>query len=123
MGKVGVMNRAACALVVLLIAGDATAADCAALLQKYTMMTKRVAMEGADGVGDNSAPRETMRQLKIVNLNLMRQMNLDMMIAGKCPLPTNPVGDGEYLVNALECSTKITQGDHKAKECVMENWK
>lgn len=111
-----------CAAAITLCAGEGFAADCKALLDQYIVQTKRLASEKADGVGDNSAPRETMRQLKILNLNMMRQMNLDMMIAGKCLLPDKPASDFNYSINALQCATKIVQGNYNAPECDYSAW-
>jgi len=79
-----------------------------------------------DGVTDNSAARETNRQLqKVVVTNLM-QMHLTLMAANKCPLPKTTFSDGAYYLDALNCSTALLKAKQSDKdmppECDRRKW-
>ena len=75
-----------------------------------------------DGAFDNSAVRETNRQLqKVVTTNLI-QANLTLMQANKCVLPKLPINDYAYRSAALKCATSTKPKDEVAPECVRPNW-
>jgi hypothetical protein len=75
----------------------------------------------AEGVGDDSAPRETYRQIKSSNSLAQANMAVELMEAHHCALPDHVASVKRYFSPALTCSTdrlKTEQPD----SCKMESW-
>jgi hypothetical protein len=93
---------------------------------------KELAYISVDGVGDNSAPRETVRAVNS-SVEMSRiQANITLMAAQQCPLPNQPVDINAYGLAALDCkiaNTKIALAMTKgatfslAPECERAAWK
>lgn len=97
-------------------AADSKSSTCEALSAAFEAGLKDLAVIRADAGLDNSAPRETNRQLrKVFTADVMR-MNLDLLQAGKCPLPKEPVSDYAYYLDALKCSTAMLRSQPGDKE-------
>jgi hypothetical protein len=84
---------------------------------------KLIASERAEGISDNSAPRETMRVIKINNYLQVINMNLMLMKEAKCSLRKKPITMGEYMKEALECQLAQMKGEKDSPACKMESWK
>jgi hypothetical protein len=84
---------------------------------------KFIALEKAEGIGDNSAPRETNRQLKIANELAVIQANLALLIASKCPPPARSLNTSAYFLPAMKCSTARMKGEQKPAACELKDWK
>jgi hypothetical protein len=88
---------------------------------------KELSFIRVDGAADNSAARESNRQLqKVVATNLM-QMNLSLMQANRCNLPRVPFSDSSYYLSALSCSTallksQLNQVSDSPAECDRSKW-
>jgi hypothetical protein len=122
---------------VLLVAvcGFAQAADtkpqrpqttCDKLAAAFESGVKELSFIRSEGVPDNSAARETNRQLeKVVTTNIM-QMHLTLMQANKCTLPTANISDVDYYIDALSCTTAMLKAPPGEKEmppeCDRSKW-
>jgi hypothetical protein len=87
---------------------------------------KELSQIRVDGLTDDSAPRETNRQLeKVITTNLM-QMHLTLMQANKCTLPKTTFYDTAYYTDALSCATARLKARADDKEtppdCVRSKW-
>jgi hypothetical protein len=82
-----------------------------------------LAAELADGFGDNSAPRETNRQLRYANSWASVQTHLGLMAANKCPLFSRPITATTYLTAALECATARLKAEKDSPKCRRNLWK
>ena len=51
---------------------------CTALTRAYESASKLASLSWAEGIGDNSAPRQTMKNIEINNYLLVKQMNLTL---------------------------------------------
>jgi hypothetical protein len=94
---------------------------CAKLASDYDQVEKSLAMTEAEGIGDNSAPRETSRQVEQSNFLARASMALTLMQAHHCTLPDHAPSVIRYLSSALTCTTdrlKTSQPD----SCKMEDW-
>jgi hypothetical protein len=76
------------------------------------------------GVGDNSAPRDAVRQAKMANAWSTITVNLTLMSAAGCGLPTAPIDETTYTTNALECLTAELKTDKDAEKnaCDRSAW-
>ena len=96
---------------------------CSQLMEAYDQSAKSASLSWAQGVGDNSAPRATLRELEISNQLIARQINLTLMIQYKCPLPRTPASSNEYISNAVSCSTALLMNKKSPPECDLKKWK
>ncbi len=112
------------------ISTSASSPTCAQLGQRFVSSNKTQAALFAEGFGDNSAARETNRQLKIQNERLSQQMTLQVMIAKSCSIPTEESSELLYMIPALGCATKrLTQSSGvtigtppEPEECDRSKW-
>jgi hypothetical protein len=105
-----------------------SAGSCEALAGAIEGGLKALSFISANGMGDNSAARESNRQLeKVVETNLM-QMNLGLLQANRCPAPKGPLVDNVYYLDALKCSNALMRGRNEndknnPPECDRSKWK
>jgi hypothetical protein len=95
---------------------------CTALAANYDQVDKAMASRFAEGVGDNSAPRATLREMEDSNGLAQAQIILSLMQANHCALPDHAPSIGRYLSAALACSTARLKGGADPAECKMETW-
>lgn len=74
-------------------------------------------------IGDNSAPRATMRAVQDQNALLKAQIALQLMRDNKCVLPKRAPSGLTYSLDALKCQTEKLKGNYKAPECDSSKWK
>ena len=82
---------------------------------------KRIAMTDAEGIGDNSAPRATMRQQQITGYKTDIQTTLNLMAAQKCKLPKATPNAAKYYSSAMSCQLKNMSAKNQDERCDM--WK
>ncbi|MBL8518213.1 MAG: hypothetical protein JNM76_14725 [Betaproteobacteria bacterium] len=108
------------------IAQTGTKAQCDRLAKSADLQERYIAMEHVSGMGDDSAPRETNRRLRIQNALTAQQSNLFMMAQLKCPMPdlvsssTGP--DSKYYGEAVLCGIERQRGNASAEACKIQNW-
>jgi len=98
------------------------AGKCAALAADYEQIEKAMASRWTDSLGDNSAPRATLREMEDANGLAQAQIILTLMQANRCPLPDHAPSLKRYVTAALACSTARLKGSSEAPECKMETW-
>jgi hypothetical protein len=75
----------------------------------------------AQDIGDDSAPRATMRAARITAEMAAIQANITLMIANHCPLPDLPMSSSVYEGAAIECVLARDTETVKAK-CDRATW-
>lgn len=83
----------------------APAGACAKLMSVYDGASKDLAANNAASIGDNSAPRATLRAVEDANTLTEARIALDLMRDNRCPLPKTTPSYIWYLSAALTCST------------------
>jgi hypothetical protein len=78
---------------------------CAVLLGRYNDENKQLSEIWAEGLFDDSAPRESNRGLQALNSRMIQQMAVQMMISKQCTLPIEASGYIYYSLAAMECRT------------------
>lgn len=70
-----------------------------------------------------SAPQATQLAAELQNDIAFLKINLDLMAANKCPMPTRPVSDIMYAVSASECALAQMKSDpDKDAKCDRSKW-
>lgn len=70
-----------------------------------------------------SAPQATQLATEMANTLAMMKMNLDLMSAHRCPMPTEPISTTTYMAAALQCSTAtIRKEEDKDVKCDRATW-
>jgi hypothetical protein len=97
---------------------------CAKLGADYENASKELAMTYAEGVGDNSAPRATMREARNGNVLEKARLTVELMRGNSCRIPTEPPSLARYLSPALACQTALlgAQGGNLPPACDMSTW-
>jgi hypothetical protein len=76
---------------------------CAALHLDYEETSKRMAMNHASGIGDNSAIRATKREAENTNILAEARLTLDLLKGNGCSLPKSAPSGARYYGSALRC--------------------
>ncbi|MGN6692255.1 MAG: hypothetical protein ACTHJU_15060, partial [Sphingopyxis sp.] len=87
------------------IVAPAAGGTCAALMKTYNGASMTLADNLASSLGDNSAPRATLRQMEDANAISIAKIALDLMRDNRCPMPKSPPNAAPYLTQALLCKT------------------
>ena len=97
---------------------------CDALAADWRRFEMNMADRFADRIGDNSAPRATMRAIEEGNDLLKANMTLQFMRDNKCSLPKAAPSGSSYIGAALECSTQRIKAGFEASKAVCDraNW-
>lgn len=92
-----------------------------AALDDYLKLTAKTYVEG---IGDNSAPRETTRLLQVNNYLQLANMNLTLLNQNKCAVRSTPISHFKYLSEAMACNlAMLERSDEKDLACDMSRWK
>ena len=97
-------------------------AACADLSKAVEFQLKKAASSSAEGITDNSAPRATLRELRISNSLALVGMNLTLMAQNKCPPRQKPVNPMIYFGEALDCEIATQKGEKDSPRCKMDTW-
>lgn len=96
---------------------------CAALQADWRSVEITLAQDEAEGIGDNSAPRATLRAMEDNNALIRAQMTLELMRAGGCALPARAPQIGTFLLDALDCQTEMLRGGRAGQgACETASW-
>lgn len=76
---------------------------CVTLANDYRRHEMNLADIDAEGVGDNSAPRATLREMRTANELTLANMTLQLMQAHRCALPDREPSGAAYSLAALQC--------------------
>ena len=83
---------------------------------------KTIAYENTSGMGDNSAPRETNRQLRIVaasNVIYTQQLHMQSL---QCPSIQWSISYLPFTSFALTCSLAIARNEDYKEKCNRKSW-
>lgn len=76
------------------------------------------------GIGDDSAPRETYRQLQLLNERILQLITLQQMNVHGCDIPKKASSEIEYLFPAMKCRGILIEGGSEySPECDSSKWK
>lgn len=100
-------------------------AQCQAFVSANEHALKRISYETfSNGLGDNSIPRATMREMEINNQLQLININTQIMIQSKCALPTTPMDIGTFAGPAIACAAARMKlpGATSLPECDLNRW-
>jgi len=86
----------------------------------YTEANKNLASIYVRGWGDDSAPRESSRQLEMLNERIFQLLLVEQMQSHGCSIPKKPSTFSEFLSSAFACQFSSKE-DRKAK-CDSDGW-
>jgi hypothetical protein len=97
---------------------------CAALMRQYNGASMTLADGFASSVGDDSAPRATLREMENANALATAKIALDLMRDNHCPMPKSAPNITTYATAALTCRTDQMKaaGSGLPESCKRENW-
>ena len=100
------------------------AGTCSRLAATYESTSKGLAATFAEGLGDNSAPRATLRTMEDANSLAKAHMTLDLMRDYHCPMPKDAPDSVYYLATALTCATDRLKasGSGSPASCDRTKW-
>lgn len=96
---------------------------CEGLARDWKSAEIELAENWTTEIGDNSAPRATMRAVRDQNSLLKAQIALQLMRDNKCSLPKRAPSGLTYSLDAMKCQTEKMKGNYKAPECDTTAWK
>lgn len=101
----------------------ATSGTCTRLYADMEHLKKSLAMNFADGIGDNSAPRATMREAQDQSLMARVRLTMDLMRDNHCKMPTSVPNGVEYASTAITCRTdQMHSGSLNPPSCDQDKW-
>lgn len=95
---------------------------CEGLARDWRAAEQDLAESDAESIGDDSAPRATMRAIRDQNALLKAQIALSLMHDYKCSLPKRAPSKLTYMLNAMKCQTEKLKGNYKSTECDYSTW-
>jgi hypothetical protein len=102
----------------------ASSGTCARLNGEMEQLKKSLAMNFADGIGDNSAPRATMREAQYQSLLGRVRLTMDLMRDNRCKMPTSVPTGVEYASAAIACASARMEagGASSTASCDQSKW-
>lgn len=95
---------------------------CKAFAQMVDANLKGISFTKASSYA-RSAPQATQLAAELQNDIAFLKINLDLMAANKCPMPTRPVSDMMYALPASECALAQMRSDpDKDAKCDRSKW-
>ena len=97
---------------------------CGSLARQWQGIEQDLATSYARGMGDNSAPRATLRAQEETNGLLRAQMLIEMMRGNRCAIPKSPPTIAPYISAALACEVdKLkSSSSNLPQSCDRSNW-
>lgn len=89
--------------------GAGGAPSCADLNRAIENEEKELSNVAAQDIGDNSAPRSTVRQGKAAVAVGVIQANIALLGARGCPVYPHPISASAYIDSAIVCATAMTK--------------
>lgn len=104
------------------VLSESTKALCKTAESLIEELLKSIAYESVAGIGDNSAPRETIRQLKVVAATNQLHIQQFHMQSMQCPAIQWSISHSAFTSAALGCSLASTTNDEYKEKCNRKNW-
>lgn len=101
---------------------SSSAGMCQAINDVVEENLKTIALEDISDIGDDSAPRATLRQLRINNAWLSIRMNYELGRQYKCAPRRSVFATTRYIADAMGCATARLRGNYRAPECDQSKW-
>lgn len=101
----------------LAMAQTAAADVCARLAAAVSTNTRNLAYIHARGFLDRSAAQGTERASEEGAILALLKVNLDLMAANRCPMPTTPITRGGYMDGAAACASSSGDGAQIRAAC------
>lgn len=123
------MRRNIFALTAFVVMPFSTAAQdvderlCETYARLYDGANQEIASIKATGIFDDSAPRETVRQLQTLDQRLRQFITMQQMEFYGCDLPKMPSDSIQYYSDALACELEGRRGRTNSPECDRGEWK
>jgi hypothetical protein len=95
---------AAAGILIAITSSTFAAPNCAIFEKAIDATLREIATKTVEGLGDDSAPRATLRVAQINNDLVKIQINLMIMQANGCTMPKEPIRGTEYVGFAVACS-------------------
>lgn len=119
-----------CAIWIGVLLTDSVLADqsrCAKLLDDFDMADREIARVLVESDSDNSAPRESNRQMRVLHAATNKSITLQLMLAAKCgQLPAAADSSPEYRSAATLCQSELAKqayvSDRAAVLCNARTW-
>ena len=103
--------------------GQDNAKLCEVYSDSYEGANQNIANIEAPGHSDDSAPRETNRQLQTLNERIVQMILIQQMEAHGCKIPKMISSGVGYIIEAQECYLERLKGSFDSEECDTNNWK
>ena len=101
----------------------ASSKSCTRLYMDMEQLKKSLAMNFADGIGDNSAARATMREAQDQSLMARVRLTMDLMRDNHCRMPTSVPTGVEYSGSAITCKVNMmNSGTSSPPSCDQAKW-
>lgn len=98
-------------------------AVCVGLNRDLQHLSRSLAMNFAEGIGDDSAARATMREAQYNTLLSRVRLTMDLMRDNRCKLPAAVPTGREYVSSAIACRTDTIGGSSASSErCDQSKW-
>lgn len=110
--------------VILTVAAPTYAeSNCKAFTDSIEYSVKYIAFYEVMMRAEDSAPRATLNEIKIANQIARIQINLTLMQANKCKMPSAPIiNKDDYWSNVINCSAALMSGKSPRPECNVDTW-
>lgn len=96
---------------------------CTKLNRDLDELSKSLAMNYAEGIGDSSAVRATMRETEYSNLLTRVKLTMELMRDNHCKLPASVPSGVEYASSAISCQAdKLSTGAPSPAACDRSKW-
>ena len=83
---------------------------------------KNISVARVEGIGDDSAPRATLRAIEANNQLLLIQIQLGLMNLNKCPVRKTSLSATKYVDDALACSAAMRTTESDPPACDRSKW-
>lgn len=98
-------------------------ATCQKLKSDWLGVEMELASLHAGWINDNSRFSSLARETSATKEMTRAQGILELMKAHKCPLPTRPASEDNFLINALSCEGDKAKSIQGSPKCDRKNWK
>ena len=102
----------------------APSATCTTLAADLTFAEQNIAISFVEGIGDNSAPRATLRAIREQNALSNAALTIALMRDNRCTMPTRAPRVATYVVAASQCETARLRapGQQDLPACDRATW-
>lgn len=115
-------NLATFALLLLLPLRVSAQSACADFDAAIELSLKRIASSYVEGLTDNSAPRQALRNSEMANELATININITLQIQNKCPVRKTSINWTKYVGAALGCRASAMKDEKDSPACDINKW-